>query len=129
MNSLAKQSISTGAVVAAIAVALGAFGAHVLRPKLDTDAFTIFETAVRYQMYHALALILFGLATEFKSYPKIIYTLFLVGIIIFCCTLYGIVLGSLMETNPLKWLGAITPLGGIAFITAWVLFAFNSMKK
>ncbi len=129
MNSLTQRSIFTGSILAAIAVALGAFGAHTLRPLLVTKYFDIFETAVRYQMYHALAFILFGLTLQYKALPKIIYFLFLIGIIIFSSTLYAIALGSLMENNPLKWLGAVTPLGGISLLSAWVLYAYYSVKK
>ncbi len=129
MNSLSQRSIFTGALLGALAVGLGAFGTHSLRPLLDTHYFEVFETGVRYQMYHALALILFGITAQLKNMPSIIFIFFLIGIIIFCTTLYTIALGSLLENNPLKWLGAITPIGGASLIISWLLFAYNIIKK
>jgi uncharacterized membrane protein YgdD (TMEM256/DUF423 family) len=129
MNTQSQQSIFTGTILAALAVALGAFGTHALRPLVEAHYFEVFETGVRYQMYHALALILLGLTIQVKPLPKIIYTLFLAGIIIFSVSLYGIVLGSLSEINPVRWLGAITPFGGASLIAAWIIFAYNIIKK
>jgi uncharacterized membrane protein YgdD (TMEM256/DUF423 family) len=129
MNSFSRRSIFTGAVFAAVAVALGAFGAHMLRSRIDEHNFATFETSVRYQMYHALGLILVGLAGTIKPMPALIFNLIVAGVLIFCGSLYAIVLGSLSPENHLKWLGAITPLGGLALIFAWVLFAYNILKK
>ena len=129
MNTKSRQSIITGTILAALAVALGAFGTHALRPRLDAHYFDVFETGVRYQMYHALALILLGLTIQIKPLPKIIYIAFLTGTIIFSVTLYGIVFGSLSDPNPVKWLGAITPIGGILLICGWILYTYNIIKK
>jgi len=118
-----------GAILAGLSVILGAFGAHALKPLLEQKYLDIYETAVRYQFYHSLALILFGLTCNFKEQPKIILTLFICGIIIFSGSLYGIVFGSLFESYPLNWLGAITPLGGISLILSWFIFAYNIVKK
>jgi uncharacterized membrane protein YgdD (TMEM256/DUF423 family) len=129
MNSITSKRIAVGCLLAALAVALGAFGTHSLRGMITAHYFEVFETAVRYQMFHAVAIILFGMISDTKILPSYIYLLFLTGTIIFCGTLYGIVIGSMAENNPLKWLGAITPLGGICFILAWILFAFHLIKK
>ncbi len=129
MNSYTQKSIVTGAILGSLSVALGAFGTHMLRPLLEVHYMEVFETAVRYQMYHAIAFILLGLTIQHKPLPKYIYTLFLIGISIFTLTLYGIVIGSMQANNPLKWLGAITPLGGASLISAWVLFAYHTWKK
>jgi len=129
MNSLTRKSITTGALLGALAVALGAFGTHGLQPRLELHYFEVFETAVRYQMYHAIALIMFGLVSAIKPLPNIIYTLFLFGVVVFSATLYGIVISSLTSQNSWKLLGAITPIGGASLILAWSLFAYHSYKK
>ncbi len=129
MNTLSKQSIFTGAILAGLGVAFGAFGAHALRPRLEPHYFEVFESAVRYHFIHSLALILFGLTVQFITLPKLIYYFFLAGIILFSGSLYVLVFGSLLENNPLRWMGAITPLGGLCFIFGWLLYAFYSIKK
>jgi uncharacterized membrane protein YgdD (TMEM256/DUF423 family) len=129
MNTLTKQSIFTGAILAAIAVALGAFGAHALRPRLEQHYFDVFETAVRYHFIHSIALILFGLTAQFLTLPKLTYYFFFAGILLFSGSLYILAFGSLLENNPVRWLGAITPLGGLCFIIGWLLYAYYTIKK
>jgi len=107
-----------GAVLGALAVALGAFGAHGLKERLAVDRLEIFEVGVRYQMYHALALLL--VATMLRTTPEAAQrpTLcFVVGTIIFSGSLYALALGA-----P-RWFGAITPLGGLALIGGWITLA------
>src|SRR5437764_368059 len=105
-----------GAISGAIAVAAGAFGAHGLRGKLDARALEVFETAVRYQMYHALALVVVGLLAAGR--PGLSATLagwmFLLGTVLFSGSLYGLALGG-----P-RWLVFITPVGGVGFLVGWV---------
>jgi uncharacterized membrane protein YgdD (TMEM256/DUF423 family) len=111
--------IAAGAILAALAVAAGAFGAHLLASRLPPDRLATWETAARYHMYHSLALIAAGLIAD--RWPSPVLTaaawLFLAGILIFAGTVYALALGG-----P-RWLGAITPLGGFAFIAGWVLVA------
>jgi uncharacterized membrane protein YgdD (TMEM256/DUF423 family) len=113
-----------GALAAGAGVALGAFGAHGLRARGDSDLLVIFETGVRYQMYHALALLVVGWAAT--RWPGALVTasgwLFLVGILLFSGSLY------LMTFTGARWLGAITPLGGMCFIIGWVLLAIAAFK-
>jgi uncharacterized membrane protein YgdD (TMEM256/DUF423 family) len=112
---------SLGAASAFLAVAAGAFGAHSLRGRLSADLLAVFETAARYQIYHALAL--FAVAWAATRWPSgsIQWAgwLFLIGTILFSGSLYAL---SLTGT---RWLGAITPLGGLAFLGGWILLAIS----
>ena len=101
-----------------LSVVLGAFGAHALKSRLDPDMLQIFETGVRYQFYHALAMLAFaaGIARLWESrYAPAACTAWAVGIVIFSGSLY------LLTLTGQRWLGAITPIGGVAFILGWVL--------
>ncbi len=115
---MSKLFLSIGAINAALAVMLGAFGAHGLKRKLGTDMLEIFETGVQYHFYHALGLLAVGLVAY--HYPETGYLkwsgwLMLAGIVIFSGSLY------VLSISGVRWLGAITPIGGISFIAAWVL--------
>ena len=113
--------IITGSFFAALAVIFGAFGAHGLKSKVSPEDLIIFETGVRYQMYHALGLVLLGLlgmSTSF-SISQLPALFFVIGIIIFSGTLY------LIPLTGIRWLGAITPIGGIAFIAGWFMLIYN----
>lgn len=109
-----------GATFAFLGVAAGAFGAHGLRGRVSTDLLAVFETAVRYQMYHALAL--FAVAALLGARASGAATaagwLFVLGVLIFSGSLYALVLSGV------RWLGAITPLGGVAFLAGWLLLAW-----
>ncbi len=109
--------VAYGALFAGIGVALGAFAAHGLRSRLPADALSVFETAVRYQMYHALALLAVAFAiTRWPgaALPAAAGWLFVAGIVIFSGSLY------LLALTGAGWWGAITPLGGLAFIAGWI---------
>ena len=111
----------SGAVAAFIAVALGAFGAHSLKTKLSADMLNIFEIGVRYQMYHALGLIAVAWATT--RWPEANLNAagwaFIVGIVVFSGSLY------LLSATDIRWLGAITPLGGLAFLIGWAILIWS----
>jgi len=117
--------IIIGSALAALAVAVGAFGAHGLKSRVSADDLVIFETGVRYQMYHSLALILLGLiGVNFQSnIVQLPAILFLAGIIIFSGTLY------LIPLTGLRWFGAITPIGGTALILGWIVLIFNLIRS
>ena len=121
--------LAFGAASAAIAVAAGAFGAHALRARLDARALEIWETAARYQMYHALALILVALLIERVGAPpqatwlRVAGWAFVAGTLLFSGSLYAMALTGVTK------LGAITPLGGVAFIAGWVALAFVAMPR
>jgi uncharacterized membrane protein YgdD (TMEM256/DUF423 family) len=110
-----------GCVSAAIAVTLGAFGAHGLRGRLVPDMLSVFEIGVRYQMYHALALL--GVALAHGRWPStailISGWLFIAGTVVFSGSLY------LLAVTGQRWLGAVTPLGGAAFIAGWLALAWG----
>ena len=119
--------LATSALLLALGVGLGAFGAHGLRERLDEYSLGVYEKAVFYHFIHALGLFLvallpqLGLASEGRA--NIVSWLLLVGIVLFSGSLY------VLAVSGLRWLGAITPLGGTAFIFAWVLLAYVLVAK
>lgn len=121
---LHRTFVTLGALFGGVAVALGAFGAHALRVSLAPRDLEIFETGVRYQMYHALALILVGLLWTYRPQAPLVAAgwLFVAGITVFSGSLYVLVL-----TNT-RWLGAVTPLGGVAFVLGWLLLAWAALR-
>ncbi len=118
-----------GAVLAGLGVAAGAFGAHGLKALLSAEMLAVFETSVRYQMYHALALVLTGILLERSVAPderkclRLAGWLFLAGILLFSGSLY------LLALSGIRWLGAITPLGGLCLIAGWSLLAWAASRK
>src|SRR3954467_13559176 len=118
-----KLILSIGATTAALAVILGAFGAHALKEKIAADQLPIFETGVRYQMYHALALLLVGLLYDKFGGSTLNYSAyaFIIGILFFSGSVYLLSLRTLLGIESWKFLGPITPLGGLSLITGWVL--------
>jgi uncharacterized membrane protein YgdD (TMEM256/DUF423 family) len=115
--------LAIAAILGGLAVAAGAFASHALKEKLTERALEIFETGARYQMYHALALLLVALLCNsglqtlpYEAPPPTLVTAgisFIVGVVIFSGSLYA------LSLTGIKWLGAITPLGGAAFILGW----------
>jgi uncharacterized membrane protein YgdD (TMEM256/DUF423 family) len=124
---LSPQSmITAGAVTAGVGVALGAFGAHSIRGALAPDLYAIYLTAVQYHMWHALALILCGIAVPLAVRPRwaqIAALLFLFGVIVFSGSLYLLVLSELRA-----W-GMVTPIGGTALIGGWVALALATIGR
>lgn len=120
-----RTFVALGAILAGLSVAAGAFGAHGLRGLLDADMLANFETAARYQMYHALALLIVGVLAAYLPARIVnwIGWLFIVGILLFSGSLY------LMAFTGVRMLGAITPLGGVAFIAGWLLLAVAALRK
>ena len=109
--------VAAGAINAALAVAAGAFAAHGLRERISERSLEIFETGARYHMYHALAMILAGLlAARTPGW------IFQGGIVVFSGSLYALAL------TDVKMLGAITPLGGVAFLVGWVWLAISALR-
>lgn len=122
---MAKLFITLAALSGMLAVTFGAFGAHALKGKLDDYAMGVFETAVQYHFYHSLALLAVGIIA--LSQPQTVMLkssgwLFLLGIVIFSGSLY------LLSLSGVRWLGAITPLGGLAFIGGWACLAATGWK-
>ncbi|MBR9989919.1 MAG: DUF423 domain-containing protein [Gemmatimonadetes bacterium] len=114
-----KGFVVAGALLAATAVAAGAFGAHALADRLTAERLATWETAARYHLVHALALVLLGAIAGRWPAPLLSVAgwLFTFGIVVFGGTVYALALGG-----P-RWLGAITPLGGLALIGGWIALA------
>ena len=120
MPRTAKLFLASGCIAALLAVAIGAFGAHGLKARIAPELMPVYKTGVEYHFYHALGLILVGLAAfhlPHSAYLQAAGWAMLAGIVLFSGSLYALSLTGLL------WLGAITPLGGAAFIAAWGLFA------
>jgi uncharacterized membrane protein YgdD (TMEM256/DUF423 family) len=127
-----KRLLSAGSLSGLICVALGAFGAHALKTKLAPEPFAIFETAVRYQFYHTLSILILaalsGTIPEGKL--KIAGNFFIAGILLFSGSLYLMTASYLFADEPYKWLGAITPFGGLSLMAGWLsLFLFTIQTK
>jgi uncharacterized membrane protein YgdD (TMEM256/DUF423 family) len=122
MNTTALIS---GATFGLTAVILGAFGAHLLKKKLTTEQLQSFETGVKYQMYHAIILLLLGFQLNDKTTINnyIIYA-FITGTILFSFSIYGLVISS-ARNKKIKILGPITPLGGLFLIIGWALLIYK----
>ena len=125
-----KTFLVAGSAAAGIAVILGAFGAHALKEKIPADQLLVFETAVRYQMYHAFALITVAILSEKSGSSLLNYSgyLFILGIIFFSGSLYLLSTRSLSGIEA-RILGPVTPLGGLCFIIAWLLVVLSILKK
>ena len=115
---MTTKYVVTGAVYALLAVAFGAFGAHALEARLSESMLATYETGIRYQMYHALGLILIGLLGDKSSGQQALAwsaRLLHIGILVFSGSLYVLTLTGFTK------LGMITPIGGVAFIAGWVM--------
>jgi uncharacterized membrane protein YgdD (TMEM256/DUF423 family) len=117
--------LATGALAAGIGVGLGAFGAHGLKSRVDPQMLAVFDTGVRYHLYHALALLAVAWVSSrsMSVLPSAAGWAFIAGILLFSGSLYLLVL------TGTKWLGAITPLGGLAFLLGWVLLAASAFAR
>ncbi len=117
--------ITLGATLAFLAVMLGAFGAHGLKNVLSPELLMVYQTAVDYQMWHAIGLLIIGLIQLQK--PSVLLTtagwFMFTGIVIFSGSLYA------LSLTGIKLLGAITPIGGASFLIAWLLLAYTSIKS
>lgn len=125
MNTGAKLFLSLGSLLALAAVVIGAFGAHGLRARLSPEMLTVYQTGVQYHFYHALGIALVGLA--FFHLPDSIALhasgwLMFAGILLFSGSLYALALSGQ------KWLGAVAPIGGTAFILGWLAFAWAAIR-
>lgn len=119
-----RKFVALGSGLAFLGVAFGAFGTHALRDRLSSSALQIWQTAVQYQLIHAVALVLVGLISDHAN-PRAIRAcglLFFYGVIVFSGSLY------LLALTGRKWLGAITPLGGLCFLSAWAILAWSMSR-
>lgn len=121
------NTIQIAGILGGLAVAIGAFGAHGLEALLESNGRTeTFETAVKYHFYHALAILAVGIWQRIEKTDKRLNTavwMFLIGILIFSGSLYA------LSLTGISWLGAITPIGGLAFILGWVFVVLSAKNK
>ena len=123
-----NKLVSIAALLALLAVILGAFGAHTLKELLAPNNLNSFETGVRYQFYHAIALLIIGLNTDKLKATKRIANLMIIGILCFSFSIYLLSIQGLIGIK-LSFLGPITPLGGLILIVSWTLLLFKNLKK
>lgn len=125
-----KHYLTIACFLGAITVALGAFGAHALKALVDEHSLAVYDTAVRYQFFHTLALAIAGLM--YQTHPNKLVRLsgqfFLLGILCFSGSLYLLTYKAVIGSNGFAWAGPITPIGGLFFITGWILLGLGSRK-
>jgi len=122
---MAKIFITLASLSGMLAVMFGAFGAHALKGRLDDYALGVFQTAVQYHFYHSIALLAVGILALSQPQTALLKSsgwLFLLGILVFSGSLY------LLSITGVRWLGAVTPLGGLAFIAGWACLAATGWK-
>ncbi|WP_299154969.1 DUF423 domain-containing protein [uncultured Christiangramia sp.] len=114
-----------GGIMGALAVILGAFGAHAFKKTFNNDQLKSFETGVKYQMYHAIILIITGIVFPFtQTGQQLTAWFFMIGILLFSFSIYGLTYSSSIN-KKLKILGPVTPLGGLFLILGWIFFTIN----
>lgn len=122
----ANWAIQLAAISGFLSVALGAFGAHGLKNRLTAEMMAIYQTAVEYHFYHTLALLLTGVLLSVWGKSTALTTAsiaYVAGIVIFCGSLY------LLSITGIRWLGAITPIGGVAFLLGWLSLFWAAFKE
>lgn len=126
-----KTFLKTAALLGAFSVAMGAFAAHALKDLVSEYAIGIFETAVRYQFYHVFALIAVGVLYERFGGAMLKWSgrMFIIGTILFSGSLYALAVVKGAVLPGFKWLGPITPLGGLCFILGWIFLFIALLKK
>lgn len=116
--------ITTAATYGMLAVVFGAFGAHALKKILNEDQLKSYEVGIKYQMYHAIVLLILGFNDQYITSG--IFWCFAVGIFLFSFSIYGLVISS-AKNRKLRFLGPITPLGGLLLVTGWLLLLINTI--
>ena len=128
-----KRFLKIAAFMGALTVIFGAFAAHAIKSRVNAETLSVFETGVRYQMYHVFALFLVGIIYKEFPFKYMIWAgnLFLVGIILFSGSLYALTFFKANGNENMNWLGAVTPFGGTCFIVGWslILLSLYQPKK
>lgn len=126
-----KSFLVWAAALGALAVILGAFGAHKLKELVPPETVSTFQTGVTYQFYHVFALLAVGILYAQIPAPQLVWAgrFFLLGILLFSGSLYVLTLLKATETVGLRGIGAITPIGGLLFIAGWVSLLLGILKK
>lgn len=128
MKNFDKKIVVFAAILGAITIAIGAFGAHGLKELVDATALKSFETGVRYQMYHVIVLLVIGLAPIISGKVKnTTFLFFIIGILLFSGSIYLLSLNELFSFNA-KSIAFLTPLGGLSFILGWLYLGYNLSK-
>jgi uncharacterized membrane protein YgdD (TMEM256/DUF423 family) len=124
IDASSRWLMVVGCICAGLGVAAGAFGAHMLKEILDQPMLAVYDTATRYQMYHAFGMIVSGLAVRIARDAGTAKAgwMFLAGILLFSGSLYGVSLSGV------RWLGAVTPIGGALFIVGWAVLAWRAWR-
>jgi len=125
LSETSRTFIIIGSIAGFLSVALGAFGAHGLKQSLSSELMAIYQTAVSYQIYHSLALILIALIFQYQQnkFIKASGWIMLAGMMVFSGSLY------LLTLTDTRWLGAITPIGGTLLLLSWLLLGLGASKK
>ncbi len=125
MIYMTQLALIFGALFGFLAIIFGAFGAHLLKKKLTSDQLQSFETGVKYQMYHAIVLLVLGLNLNLQATIDFyIVSTFIIGTFLFSFSIYGLIISS-AKNKKLKFLGPITPLGGLFLVLGWALLMFK----
>lgn len=128
-----KHFLKIAAFMGALTVIFGAFAAHAIKSRVNAETLSIFETGVRYQMYHVFAIFLVGIIYKEFPFKYMIWAgnLFIAGIILFSGSLYALTFFKANGNENMNWLGAVTPFGGSCFIVGWslILFSLYQPKK
>ena len=126
-----KRFLKIAAFIGALTVIFGAFAAHAIKSRVNAETLSIFETGVRYQMYHVFALFLVGIIYKEFPFKHMIWAgnLFLVGIILFSGSLYALTFFKANGNENMNWLGAVTPFGGTCFIVGWSLILLSLYQR
>jgi len=123
-----KKILITGSVLGLLAIILGAFAAHGLEKSITKDAIETFQTGVRYQMYHAILLLLVGNTAVIRTKTKkIIYYFVIIGVVLFSGSIYGLATNELTNFD-FKSIGFVTPIGGFLFILSWLFMMLDFLK-
>ena len=122
---MGKKIISVAAIFMVLAVIIGAFGAHALENEFTADRMQTYNTGVEYHFYHALGLLLVGIIAFHSSSKQIMWSAILLGlgIFIFSGSLY------VLAVTDIRWMGAITPIGGVSFIAGWIFLLLAMLRK
>jgi uncharacterized membrane protein YgdD (TMEM256/DUF423 family) len=128
----------TGAMLSMLVVMLGAFGAHGLKTLVSSQILDVYQTGIQYQMFHSIAILLLGIVASLQApdvslpssrYLLFSYRLFLLGIMLFCGSLYGLAFSEAITGHRFAPLGMITPFGGLSFIAGWFCLFMAFWKK
>jgi uncharacterized membrane protein YgdD (TMEM256/DUF423 family) len=120
-----KTYVVTGSIFICLGITLGAFGAHSLKDILEPTELNALETGIRYQMYHGIALIIFGVAANQLELKRIYLYGFLFGVTLFSGSIYGLTMDTLIEKD-FSFLGPLTPIGGSILISTWLFFILKT---